>query len=485
MSNEENKTILRDIALEIFHIRKIRFLMSAPSKDIKELKQQNLFNQGSQFEGFIDKQKHGRIGNLFIKDSSKKFRQPGEDSYQNFRTLYQLIDCAQLDIQSLSHKPRSLIAGFMYLVLGEQHGLFNRDYIRNNIPYTSKFLTIDCKQQYKNRAEQFQSTIHYQYYIKQICIFLRFSNYIEFRHKPQPSTLQINYSEFIGIIRIYLNLVQYLDQQNKKLINFNSNSLYFCDLQGAKSDGQRQQYILAMNNIEFDLVYIFLLVRCNNLLEQCPQQNRREYKNVIKELKGNMNQWMVIDNHELKIFLAQLMLGATRGFEGYDFFLDPEKKIYFKHDPRQDILQSIITINQFIRHPPKLKPFSKTYLFRIIKTTIQVICQREINDEIIDQYFNQTTFIEFTHESLELAGLSSYHGNITYINDNLSLWQTLITIIHEFGHNISRFLIELGYFCHRDQEYKQLEAGNFLEFKLFAVKDNGSGPFGLKKFIRI
>ncbi|KAM3142797.1 hypothetical protein pb186bvf_005181 [Paramecium bursaria] len=80
---------------------------------------------------------------LFIKDSSKKFRQPGEDSYQNFRTLYQLIDCAQLDIQSLSHKPRSLIAGFMYLVLGEQHGLFNRDYIRNNIPYTSKFLTID------------------------------------------------------------------------------------------------------------------------------------------------------------------------------------------------------------------------------------------------------------------------------------------------------------------------------------------------------
>ena len=39
MSNEENKTILRDIALEIFHIRKIRFLMSAPSKDIKELKQ--------------------------------------------------------------------------------------------------------------------------------------------------------------------------------------------------------------------------------------------------------------------------------------------------------------------------------------------------------------------------------------------------------------------------------------------------------------
>ncbi|KAM3142783.1 hypothetical protein pb186bvf_005167 [Paramecium bursaria] len=45
MSNEENTTILRDIALEIFHIRKIRFLMSATSKDTKDLKQQNLFNQ--------------------------------------------------------------------------------------------------------------------------------------------------------------------------------------------------------------------------------------------------------------------------------------------------------------------------------------------------------------------------------------------------------------------------------------------------------
>lgn len=35
MNEEENTTILRDIALEIFHIRKIRFLMSAPSKDIQ------------------------------------------------------------------------------------------------------------------------------------------------------------------------------------------------------------------------------------------------------------------------------------------------------------------------------------------------------------------------------------------------------------------------------------------------------------------
>ena len=38
MSKEENTTILRDIALEIFHIRKIRFLMSAPNKDVKETK---------------------------------------------------------------------------------------------------------------------------------------------------------------------------------------------------------------------------------------------------------------------------------------------------------------------------------------------------------------------------------------------------------------------------------------------------------------
>ena len=35
MNKEENTTILRDIALEIFYIRKIRFLMSAPSRDIK------------------------------------------------------------------------------------------------------------------------------------------------------------------------------------------------------------------------------------------------------------------------------------------------------------------------------------------------------------------------------------------------------------------------------------------------------------------
>lgn len=52
------------------------------------------------------------------------------------------------------------------------------------------------------------------------------------------------------------------------------------------------------------------------------------------------------------------------------------------------------------------------------KAIISIICDTEITDEIIDLYFNQTTFIEFTHDSKELDGLSSYHGGITYINKN-------------------------------------------------------------------
>ena len=32
------------------------------------------------------------------------------------------------------------------------------------------------------------------------------------------------------------------------------------------------------------------------------------------------------------------MLGATRAFEGYDYYYDPEKIFYFKHDPQEDIL---------------------------------------------------------------------------------------------------------------------------------------------------
>ncbi|KAM3142794.1 hypothetical protein pb186bvf_005178 [Paramecium bursaria] len=75
-------------------------------------------------------------------------------------------------------------------------------------------------------------------------------------------------------------------------------------------------------------------------------------------------------------------------------------------------------------------------------------------------------------------GLSSYHGRITYIKKGMTFWQTLTTIIHEFAHNISRFLMKKK----KNQEFQQQEAGNFLEQKLFRTDDHGQSPLGLKQF---
>lgn len=46
------------------------------------------------------------------------FKKVTEKSYNNFRALMQLIDCALLDVKSLQYKPKALVCSFMYLLLG-------------------------------------------------------------------------------------------------------------------------------------------------------------------------------------------------------------------------------------------------------------------------------------------------------------------------------------------------------------------------------
>ncbi|KAM3142815.1 hypothetical protein pb186bvf_005199 [Paramecium bursaria] len=106
-------------------------------------------------------------------------------------------------------------------------------------------------------------------------------------------------------------------------------------------------------------------------------------------------------------------------------------------------------VRAFLQYPPELMPFQNNFYIQLAKSMlkkcknlISLICKQKVTDQMINIYFSQNRFIYFSHNSNYLMGLSSYHGRLTYINLNLSPMDLFVTIIHEFAHNISRFLMK-------------------------------------------
>jgi hypothetical protein len=46
------------------------------------------------------------------------FKQLDEQSYRMYRSIMQYIDCAILDPQTFTHKPKVLVCSFLYLIVG-------------------------------------------------------------------------------------------------------------------------------------------------------------------------------------------------------------------------------------------------------------------------------------------------------------------------------------------------------------------------------
>ncbi|KAM3142795.1 hypothetical protein pb186bvf_005179 [Paramecium bursaria] len=141
-----------------------------------------------------------------------------------------------------------------------------------------------------------------------------------------------------------------------------------------------------MSDAEVDLIYSHLVIRSIQLLRQCPREWRNLYQIKVNQLYGLMNQWKHIDDLRLKTFTGQLMLAATRSYEGYDYYYNPLKTFYFRHDPLLNIIQSTDIIRTFMNTPPQLNTYVfKPHMLIIIKNIlkqnkaiISIICDRQI-----------------------------------------------------------------------------------------------------------
>jgi hypothetical protein len=68
------------------------------------------------------------------------FKQPNSQSYTKFREIMQIIDTAILDVETLQHKDRVLVASVMYLTLGKHLGVFSIEQIVSEFPYGSQYI---------------------------------------------------------------------------------------------------------------------------------------------------------------------------------------------------------------------------------------------------------------------------------------------------------------------------------------------------------
>ncbi|CAD8048040.1 unnamed protein product [Paramecium sonneborni] len=91
----------------------------------------------------------------FITDVYKKFRSNNNSSYKIMLKLQGFIDCCYLDIETLSYKPRKIVASFMYLVLALEYEQFTKEYIYYEIPKTSKFILADSQKSFNRLFTEF------------------------------------------------------------------------------------------------------------------------------------------------------------------------------------------------------------------------------------------------------------------------------------------------------------------------------------------
>lgn len=57
---------------------------------------------------------------FFLAHQPVFFKRIDNDSYRNYRTMMQFLDCAMLDIQTVQYRPKVLVLSLLYLLLGRE-----------------------------------------------------------------------------------------------------------------------------------------------------------------------------------------------------------------------------------------------------------------------------------------------------------------------------------------------------------------------------
>lgn len=68
------------------------------------------------------------------------FKNPDEKSYALYRSIFQYIDCAVLDVKTLQYKQRAIVAAFLYIIIGKYFKQFTNEQIVNEFPRSSLYL---------------------------------------------------------------------------------------------------------------------------------------------------------------------------------------------------------------------------------------------------------------------------------------------------------------------------------------------------------
>ncbi|KAM3142814.1 hypothetical protein pb186bvf_005198 [Paramecium bursaria] len=140
---------------------------------------------------------------------------------------------------------------------------------------------------------------------------LRVQQNFEYQDTQFPMNKFLKYLLFIQFLWIILF------DLNQKQVNFLRNNkqiqLEFplnCEIQDHILLENLQQY-QKMDQQEIDLIYSYLVLRCIQLLQQCPQSLRIQYEIIVEQLRDLMDQWKYINDIQTRIFIGHLMLAAT------------------------------------------------------------------------------------------------------------------------------------------------------------------------------
>ncbi|KAM3143622.1 hypothetical protein pb186bvf_004384 [Paramecium bursaria] len=242
-----------------------------------------------------------------------------------------------------------------------------------------------------------------------------------------------------------------------------------------------------MNQKELDNIQASILIRCNQLLDQCPRSKRALYTYFIDRMKRKL---------QILLNLDDPIPPLTRSFLGH---LIIKKVKYFNYDPCRDIILAETKLSIAFHQHPIIYQFNDgealskaRETLKQNKTKLSIICKRKVTNNMIDRYFLKSKFYTFEQIYLNLDGLSSYHGQTTFIDKQVNDLQG--TIIHEFAHNFPRFLMEkkkpryispkknerLRYWDEQNGKLQQIEAGDFIENRIFGTAIISPNPFGLK-----
>ena len=92
-------------------IQTLKYNLNPPTINMwanKLMQQWDLFMESNPFP----------LQDYFTSHTQQYFKKIDDLSYQNYRTVMQILDCAILDIQTVQYKPKILVCSIIYLVLG-------------------------------------------------------------------------------------------------------------------------------------------------------------------------------------------------------------------------------------------------------------------------------------------------------------------------------------------------------------------------------